>query len=54
MDATRSSGLATDLNENLIRDTGLSAGVVDVKVCAVDETWSGLKFVRRLADRVKS
>lgn len=47
----KSSGLATDLNENIVRDLGLAAGVVDVKVCAVDETWSGLKFVRRLKDR---
>ncbi|HEY3783306.1 MAG TPA: hypothetical protein VGL56_19675 [Fimbriimonadaceae bacterium] len=49
----KASGLATDLNENLVRDTGLAVGVVDVKVCAVDETWSGLKFVRRLTDRTK-
>ena len=45
------SGLAKDLDENVVRDLGLAAGVVDVKVAAVDETWSGLKFVRRLADR---
>jgi hypothetical protein len=49
----KSSGVACDLNENMIRDIGLAAGVVDVKVCAVDETWSGLKFVRRLVDRKK-
>jgi hypothetical protein len=47
----KASGAKTDLNENIVRDTGLAAGVVDVKVCAVDEKWSGLKFVRRLADR---
>jgi hypothetical protein len=47
----RSSGVATDLDENVVRGIGLSLGVVDVKVCAVDETWSGLKFVRRLKDR---
>lgn len=47
----KSSGLATDLDENIIRDFGLKNGLVDVKVCAVDETWSGLKFVFRLADR---
>jgi hypothetical protein len=41
----------TDLDENVVRTIGLSAGVVDVKVCAIDEVWSGLKFVRRLADR---
>lgn len=47
----RSSGVATDLDENVVRRTGLALGVVDVKVCAVDDTWSGLKFVRRLTDR---
>lgn len=47
----KSSGVETDLDENIIRDFGLSHGMVDVKVCAVDETWSGLKFVFRLADR---
>jgi hypothetical protein len=44
-------GYASDLDENLVRQIGLDAGMVDVKVCAVDEVWSGLKFVRRLADR---
>ncbi|MCW2797181.1 DUF3052 domain-containing protein [Nocardioides sp.] len=44
-------GLASDLDENIVRDLGLRLGFVDVKVAAVDETWSGLKFVRRLADR---
>jgi len=47
----RASGLQTDLNENVVRDIGLAAGMVDVKVAAIDETWSGLKFVRRLRDR---
>ena len=47
----KSSGVATDLDENVIRDVGLAAGLVDVKVCAVTEVWSGLKFVRRLKDR---
>jgi len=47
----QSSGVATDLSGDVVRGTGLAAGLVDVKVCAVDETWSGLKFVRRLADR---
>jgi len=37
----------TDLSENLIRDFGLAAGLVDTKVCAVDEIWSGLRFSRR-------
>jgi hypothetical protein len=47
----KSSGVATDLNENMVREIGLAAGLVDVKVCAVTEIWSGLKFVRRLKDR---
>lgn len=47
----RASGMQTDLNENVVRDIGLAAGVVDVKVAAIDEVWSGLKFVRRLRDR---
>lgn len=47
----RASGVPTDLNENIIRDIGLEHGLVDVKVAAIDETWSGLKFVRRLKDR---
>jgi hypothetical protein len=47
----KASGVETDLNENEVRALGLSAGLVDVKVCAVTEIWSGLKFVRRLRDR---
>lgn len=47
----KTSGLKTDLEENIIRDIGLAHGLVDVKVCAVDDTWSALKFVRRLQDR---
>ena len=47
----QSSGAPTDLTENVIRAMGLELGLVDVKVCAVDATWSGLKFVRRLSDR---
>ena len=46
-----SSGVSTDLNENVVREVGLKSGLVDVKVCAVDETWSGLKFVYRRKDR---
>lgn len=42
-----SSGAATDLNENVVRDIGLQTGLVDIKVAAIDEIWSGLKFVRR-------
>jgi hypothetical protein len=45
------SGVATELTEGVVRGVGLATGLVDVKVCAVDETWSGLKFVRRLRDR---
>lgn len=48
----KSSSVATDLDENLVREIGLKAGLVDVKVCAVDEVWSGLKFVVRVRDRV--
>jgi len=47
----KTSGVATDVDENVVREIGLSAGLVDVKVCAVTEVWSGLKFVRRVADR---
>jgi hypothetical protein len=47
----KSSGVATDVTENIVRDIGLAAGLVDVKVCAVTDVWSGLKFVRRLKDR---
>lgn len=47
----KSYGVSTDLNENIVREIGLAAGLVDVKVCAVTEVWSGLKFVRRLKDR---
>jgi hypothetical protein len=47
----KSSGVATDLDENIVRDIGLATGLVDVKVCAVTEVWSGLKFVRRVKDR---
>lgn len=47
----KSSGVATDLDENLIRAIGLAAGLVDNKVCAIDQTWSGLRFVIRLRDR---
>jgi hypothetical protein len=47
----RAAGADTDLSENLVRELGLVQGLVDVKVCAVDEVWSGLKFVRRLVNR---
>jgi hypothetical protein len=47
----RASGVPTDLDENGVRELALPLGVVDVKVCAIDATWSGLKLVRRLANR---
>ena len=47
----KSSGVETDLSETVVRETGLALGLVDTKVCAVDETWSGLRFVIRLKDR---
>jgi hypothetical protein len=47
----KSSGVATDLTEAVVREYGLDEGLVDVKICAIDATWSGLKFVRRLRDR---
>ncbi len=49
--AKRSSPLHTGLDENIVRRLGLEAGLVDVKVAAVTDDWSGLKFVYRLADR---
>jgi hypothetical protein len=47
----RASGISTDLGERLVREFGLAAGLVDNKICAIDETWSGLRFVYRLSDR---
>lgn len=47
----RASGVATDVTENVAREIGLDAGLVDNKVCAIDDTWSGLRFVHRVADR---
>ena len=47
----KAANTTTDLNENVVRDIGLANGLVDIKVCAVDETWSGLKFVYRKAQR---
>jgi len=46
-----SSAVTTDLTENVVREIGLAHRLVDVKVCAVDATWSALKFVRRVKDR---
>ena len=47
----KASGRPTDLTEDIVRRVGLACGLVDVKVCAIDETWSGLKFVIRVKDR---
>lgn len=47
----KASGIVTDLSDNSVRKIGLDAGLVDVKVCAVNNIWSGLKFVYRLEDR---
>jgi len=49
--AVKRLGIASDLNDNVVRGVGLDLGWVDVKIAAIDETWSGQKFVRRLADR---
>jgi hypothetical protein len=47
----KAAKVATDLTEDRVREVGLAAGLVDVKVCAISAVWSGLKFVRRRADR---
>ena len=47
----KTSGVETDLTENVIREIGLKAGLVDVKVCAVTDVWSGLKFVIPVKNR---
>jgi len=49
--AKKSAKVASDLDENIVRQLGLGIGLVDVKVAAIDETWSGLKFVYRVKDR---
>jgi hypothetical protein len=49
----KSSGVSTDLSDVVVRDTALSLGLVDIKVCAVDATWSGLKFMIPKAQRLK-
>jgi hypothetical protein len=46
-----SSGVPTDVNENILREIGLPLGLVDVKVAAIDDVWSGLKFVHRVENR---
>jgi len=50
--SSRKSGTATDLTENVVRDYALRNGRVDTKVCAIDDTWSGLKHVIRNTDRI--
>ncbi|MGH2869470.1 MAG: DUF3052 domain-containing protein [Solirubrobacteraceae bacterium] len=50
----RTSGITTDLGEGVVRELGLETGLVDNKVCAIDPTWSGLRFVYRLADRART
>ena len=47
----KAAKIKTDLDGNIVRETGLENGLVDIKVCAVSETWSGLKFVIPLKDR---
>ena len=49
--AKKASGVSGDLTQAIVRRTGLAAGLVDYKVCAVDETWSGLRFTRRKPER---
>lgn len=49
----KASGIPTDITEAEVRARGLGTGLVDNKVCAIDDTWSGLRFVVRLADRPK-
>jgi hypothetical protein len=49
-----SSGIASDLDREHIRNFLLANGLVDVKICAIDRDWSGLKFMYRIKDRTKS
>jgi len=49
----KTSGMLTDLQESFVRAAGLEARLVDNKICAIDETWSGLRFVYRLRDRAE-
>ena len=50
----RASGVKTDVTEDLVRQAGLAHGLVDYKICAIDATWSGLKFARRKSERGQS
>ena len=47
----KASGVDTDMTEDVVRAVALAGGLVDVKVAAIDDVWSGLKLVRRLKDR---
>ncbi|MGB7623892.1 MAG: DUF3052 family protein [Terriglobia bacterium] len=47
----KASGVPTDLSEGIVQSIGLAAGLVDTKVCAIDEVWSGLRFMIRVKDR---
>lgn len=47
----KASKIITDISDSVVREAGLAIGLVDIKVCAVDEVWSGLKFVYRTKDR---
>jgi hypothetical protein len=50
--AKKSSGVPTDLSFDGVQEIGLAAGLVDTKICAINEVWSGLKFVVRVKDRL--
>jgi hypothetical protein len=50
----KTSGVPSDLDENIVREMGLALGLVDIKVCAVTEVWSGLKFVIPVKDRPRT
>jgi hypothetical protein len=50
----KTSGVATDLDENVVRQSGLAAGLVDIKVCAITDVWSGLKFVIPVKNRQRA
>lgn len=47
----KSAGLPSELSDQIVRDTALALGLVDVKICSIDDQWSGLKLVYRLKDR---
>ena len=47
----KTSGVSTDLTGDVVRELGLGAGIVDIKVCAIDDIWSGLRFAHRRENR---